>query len=56
MAASTLEFKSSTTSTITKEEIRMAFSNGLIGISSAKGVSNTRSVNSCLKALSSLKA
>ena len=54
MAASTLELSNSTTKTNTSEVIRAHFSIGLIGIHNAMGVSTAKSVNSCLKALSSL--
>jgi len=56
MAASTLEFSSSIAITSTREQIKTAFSKSDTGKSAATGVSNTKRVNSCRNALSSLNA
>lgn len=56
IAASTLEFSNSTTSTITKEEINKAFSKCVMGKKKAIGVDKANRVSSCLKALSSRNA
>ena len=56
IAASTLEFNSSITSTIIKEDTSNDFSSSVIGNKSATGVSKANKVSSCLKALSSINA
>ena len=56
IAASTLELRSSTTKTMMIEQIRATFSRMLTFRKRAIGVQIISSVNSCLKALSSLKA
>ena len=56
IAASTLEFNSSITSTIINEEMSNDFSSSVIGNKRATGVSKANKVSSCLKALSSINA
>ena len=56
IAASTLEFSSSTAITSTRELINTAFSNSDTGNTSAMGVSTINRLSSCRNALSSLNA
>lgn len=56
IAASTLEFKSSTAITKMREQIRTAFSRNETGKVIAMGVNKINRTNSCRNALSSLNA
>ncbi len=56
MAASTLELSSSMTITKIREHTRAVFSSNEMGRNRATGVKTTNKNNSCLNALSSLKA
>lgn len=56
IAASTLELSNSTTKTMMSDDTKSAFSRWPMGRKKATGVSKANRLNSCLKALSSIKA